>query len=359
MFNTISLFSGAMGLDIGLEKAGLCISISQEYDKDCIKTIANNGKKVLAGDIIKYIKQDQSCRQLLELAGAKCKNDIFAIVGGPPCQSFSTMGKRLEFDDPRGQLVWIFFHIINVIRPRFFIMENVKGMFFSKNRNIILDHIKSINYHFVDGVLDAVNYGVPQFRERFIIIGSRDNEDIFLPQPTHFQLHQNKEYLWKTVGNVICNINEKSQEYVSFSKNRMKFLKKIPQGCNWKSLDNQDAMEAMGKAFYSGGGKTGFFRRLSLNEPSPTLVTSPIQKSTMLCHPNKNRPLSVQEYKRIQQFPDDWKIYGGIINKYKQIGNAVPINLGKALGEMLVAVSTSSSAIYSKRKKFCIEKYTV
>lgn len=346
----ISLFSGAMGLDLGLEQAGLNVRLSQDKDTWCVRTMLNNGRAVLEGDIVELLKDDPNCKDILKIAKMK-SGEAFAVVGGPPCQSFSTMGKRLGFDDPRGQLVWSFFKVIEALEPRFFIMENVSGLYHSHMRTLVCDRAVDLGYRVKEGLLDAVDYGVPQFRERFILIGSRDDEMIFLPQPTHFQHHQNPAYRWRTLRDAISHLNGQSHHaYVSFSEERARFLRQVPAGGNWRSLSKAQARIAMGGAFNSGGGKTGFFRRLSWDEPSPTLVTSPVQKSTMLCHPSADRPLSVQEYARIQQFPDDWEFSGSPSQCYKQIGNAVPIGLSRALGQVLVSVSEKSDMVRTKRK---------
>ena len=218
--DVISLFSGAMGLDIGLEKAGLNVVIGQDFESSCVETMKANGHDVLGGDI-----REISPEMLLELTGLHT-GEPFMICGGPPCQPFSTAGKRLGINDPRGSLFMDFIRMIDYIRPRFFVMENVKGIVSSplkhvstKERvkddpeqklgtvlDVILCEFNKLGYKTVYGILDAVNYGVPQFRERFVLIGSRDNEDIFLPVPTHFQMHQNPDYRWKTVGEAIRDL---------------------------------------------------------------------------------------------------------------------------------------------------------
>lgn len=351
----ISLFSGAMGLDIGLMQAGIKIEIGQDFDAYCVQTMIANGHKGILGDI-----RDISPESLLRETNMKA-GEPFLVCGGPPCQPFSTAGKRLGINDPRGSLFRDFVRMIDVIRPRFFVMENVKGLMSAllkdadgkntetKVLDIILDEFRKLNYKTVYGVLDAVNYGVPQFRERFVLIGSRDNEDIFLPVPTHFHVHQNSNYRWRTLGDTIRNLENVEGECGAFSESRLKYLKMIPEGGNWKNLPEEIMQEAMGGAFHSGGGKVGFYRRLSYSQPSPTVVTSPVQKAAMMCHPTKDRPLSVAEYARIQQFPDDWNFMGNMSSKYKQIGNAVPIGLAKAIGEMLVSVANSEHEVVAKR----------
>lgn len=361
--DVISFFSGAMGLDIGLEKAGLNVVIGQDFEPSCVETMRANGHNVLGGDI-----REINPETLLKLTGLHV-GEPFMVCGGPPCQPFSTAGKRLGINDPRGSLFMNFIRMIDYIRPRFFVMENVKGIVSSplkhvsvKERekddpeqqlgtvlDVILSEFDKLGYKTVYGVLDAVNYGVPQFRERFVLIGSRDNEDIFLPMPTHFQMHQNSEYRWKTVGEVIKDLENNPGEYTSLSGERKKYIHMVPEGGNWRDLPEEIIPVAMGGAYQSGGGKVGFYRRLSYNQPAPTITTSPAQKATMLCHPTQDRPLSIKEYARIQQFPDDWIFKGTLSAKYRQIGNAVPVGLAEAIGRAIISTADKTSTIETKR----------
>lgn len=359
VFPVVSLFSGGMGLDIGMEKAGLHVAISQDFDKWCAETIRANNHKVIEGDIRELIETDPSCDFLLKESSLR-REDVFAVVGGPPCQAYSTAGRRRGEQDERGQLYKQFIHVVDSLRPRFFVMENVKGlasMMVDKGTSsekqlldIILKDFKKLGYHTVHGILDAVHYGTPQFRERLIIIGSRDNEAIYLPMPTHFHFHQNPAMRWKTLGDAISSMKD-SGPTGKISAKLLPYLKLVPEGGNWKSLPQHVVKEAMGGAYKSGGGKVGFYRRLSFNEPSPTLTTSPSQKATLLCHPRELRPLSVREYARIQGFPDSWVFKGSIANCYKQIGNAVPIPLGTAIGEMLRSVALGTCQVHVKRMR--------
>lgn len=361
--DVISLFSGAMGLDIGLENAGLNVVIGQDFDASCVETMKANGHNVLSGDIRGIQPQE-----LLDLAGLEA-GEPFMICGGPPCQPFSTAGKRLGINDPRGSLFMDFIRMIDYIRPRFFVMENVKGIMSAPLKHVptaerdatdpeqrlgtvldvILSEFNKLGYKTVYGLLDAVNYGVPQFRERFVLIGSRDNEDIFLPMPTHFQTHQNPAYRWNTVGDAIGDLENDKSECATLSPERKKYLHMVPEGGNWRDLPEELIPAAMGGAYESGGGKVGFYRRLSYSQPSPTITTSPAQKATMLCHPKFDRPLSVKEYARIQQFPDDWVFVGTTAAKYRQIGNAVPIELGTAIGMAVLAAAEKTAVVETKR----------
>ena len=357
--DVISFFSGAMGLDLGLEQAGLHIRICQDFDESGVKTIEANGKNAVVGDIRNIRPED-----ILNKTGLK-QGEPFLVCGGPPCQPFSTAGKRLGINDPRGSLFMDYIRMINYIRPRFFIMENVKGIMSSPLKSnldkpldenspktvldVILSEFNKLEYKTVYGILDAVNYGVPQFRERFVLIGSRDYEDIFLPIPTNFQMHQNKEMLWKTTGDAIKDLENNPGECASFSDERLKYLRMVPEGGNWKDLPKDILEKAMGGAYSSGGGKVGFYRRLSYSQPSPTVVTSPVQKATMMCHPTQDRPLSIKEYARLQQFPEDWNFVGTTSAKYRQIGNAVPVGLAKAIGKAIIATAETTGSIKTKR----------
>lgn len=368
-YPVISLFSGAMGLDLGLEEAGLDVRVSQDVDPWCVKTMAENGRNHLAGDIREILQKDPGCRTILKRAQLK-KGEAFAVVGGPPCQAFSTAGRRQALNDPRGSLFMQFAHVVREVQPRFFVMENVKGLLSAAVKHrplgerveelsaeempgsafaVVLQTLEGLGYAVKFDVLDAVHFGVPQFRERLVLIGSRDHEITMLPKPTHFPVHQEARYRWVVLGDTIRDLEESPGPGGSFSEDRLSLLRLVPEGGNWRSLPADLQRQGMGGAYESSGGKVGFFRRLSYNEPSPTLVTSPVQKATMLCHPTKDRPLSVREYARIQQFPDDWKINGNPMHAYRQIGNAVPLGLGRAIGLSLIATATGHTCTSYKR----------
>lgn len=352
---SISLFSGAQGLDIGLGLAGVDIVLGQDVEPSCVQTMAANGHRGVAGDI-----RNIDAATLLSDAGL-ARGEPFLVCGGPPCQPFSTAGKRLGINDPRGSLFMDFVRMIDEMRPRFFVMENVKGLLSAKLKDadgketgakvldIVLDAFSKLHYKTVYGLLDAVNYGVPQFRERFVMIGSRDNEPVFLPVPTHFQQHQNAGSRWVTLGQVIKDLEQTPGECEAFPENRLQYLRMVPEGGNWKDLPESVTQAAMGGAYASDGGKVGFYRRLSYSQPSPTVVTSPVQKATMMCHPTQDRPLSVAEYARIQQFPDNWVITGTMAEKYKQIGNAVPVGLAHAIGDAIMATASGQAEVKVKR----------
>ena len=355
-YKVLSFFTGAMGLDLGLEAAGLDVQLGQELDPIAVATIEVNGRRVVPGDLRTLLAHDPDLMSFMAEAGLR-RGETFAVVGGPPCQPFSTAGHRRGVNDNRGMLIFDFLKAVNAIAPRFMILENVKGLLGSAGTtdmsllDEILASLSAMGYQAIWGVLDASHFGAAQFRERLVIIASRDGEDLFLPVPTHFPKHQSPAHRWQTLRDVIGDLEFVPGEHARFSPKVQSVLELIPEGCNWRSLPPEIGEQAMGGAWNSDGGKVGFFRRLNYSEPSPTLVTSPIQKATMLCHPTQNRPLSIKEYARIQGFPDDWVLVGSVANRYKQLGNAVPWALGNALGQMLLAVATNSSIIHTKRRR--------
>lgn len=358
-YPVVSLFSGAMGLDIGLEQAGLRTVVAQDIDRWCVETIRRNNHIAVEGDVRDLLAQDPTLGHLLDACDMRGK-EIFAVVGGPPCQPFSTAGKRLGITDERGQLSTYFVQAVQALQPRFFVMENVKGLASMRSDpgqpdsppvlEQLLTQFAALGYRTVHGVLDAVHYGTAQFRERLVIIGSRDGEDIFLPVPSHFPQHQDPALRWRTLDHALQGLAEPGP-HAKFSSTIAQYLQLVPEGGNWKSLPEPLRQQAMGGAYESGGGKVGFYRRLSRHEPSPTLVTSPVQKATLLGHPTQMRPLSVLEYARIQGFPDDWHFEGALNDCYRQIGNAVPVPLGKAIGQALIATAQGSARVRVKRMR--------
>ena len=344
-FNTISLFSGALGLDLGVEKAGFKVKVCVENDKWAAKTIKENTNIPVIQEDINNISADQ----ILKVAKIK-RDDVFLLIGGPPCQAFSSAGKLRGLTDFRGNLIIRFLNLVEDIQPNFFIMENVRGLLSAKLLAVpkefgeykdVVDLKGSVMYFLKNefnkygytisfALLNAANYGVPQKRERVIIFGNKGSERIPLPMPTH---SENSNIIntkkWRSLGEALENLPEPSKDdYHPLRASSIKYMEMLTQGQYWKDLPDDIAKEAMGKSYFLGGGKTGFYRRLNFDEPSPTLVTSPSMPATLLCHPTEMRPLSVKEYARIQEFPDNWVFCGGLSETYKQIGNAVPVGLG-------------------------------
>lgn len=349
----LSLFSGGMGMDIGLARSGLCIGVSQDLDRSCIATMRANSKHfILPGDIRTMFADDPTGRFLMSPAGVQ-RGDAFLVVGGPPCQSFSNAGKRLGLNDLRGTLFQEFAKAIETSKPRFFVMENVAALA-SKSMpgvlNLMCNRFKSIGYSFVYGILDASDFGAPQIRKRMIFIGSRDGEHVSLPAPTHSDDPSSGLKPKSTLRDAIGDLMHNEGPCAEFSPKTLKYIRMVPEGGNWRHLPESICREAMGSAFYSGGGKTGFFRRLQWDRPSPTLVTSPTQKMSLLCHPKEHRPLSVKEYARIQGFPDNWSFQGSLTSQYRQIGNAVAVPMAEAIGHHLLRIARMGEFLPSTRR---------
>ncbi|MCY8151105.1 DNA cytosine methyltransferase [Bacillus paralicheniformis] len=358
MRTAISIFSGAGGLDIGLKKAGFDVKLALEIENAYCETLRLNHPElnVVQGDIMKYDRD-----KIYKAAGLDSEDELDLLFGGSPCQSFSTAGNRMAFEDPRGKAMLKFAELISEIQPKVFLLENVKG-FLSvplKHRphnqrgegfpplseeerqgsalEFLLKQIEGYNIKY--RLLNAADYGVPQTRERVFFVGVRKdlNTDYEFPEPTHSKTGVNGKERWVTFGDLLNTTNFSEHNFVKYTPERLKYMKLIPQGGgNWRDLPESIVKEAMGGAYKSGGGKVGFFRRLWTDRPAPTVLTSPNQKSTNLGHPFEDRPLSVEEYLAIQGFPLDYKVSGSIAKQYIQIGNAVPTHLAKVLGDSIL-----------------------
>ena len=372
----LSFFSGAMGLDLGIEKAGFEIRLACEVDKYCRQTIAlNKPNAALLSDINNYNAND-----IRESADLSEKDDIDLIVGGPPCQAFSTAGKRQGFNDDRGNVFIKYLDLCLDLKPKYFVIENVRGLLscpmdhrphdkrgegypdLSEDElkggalNFIINRLKNSGYGFSFNLYNSANFGTPQNRERVIIVCSRDGKKPPYLVPTYSENGEHGLPKWKTLKSCLSNIPE--HDHLNFPEKRLQYYRLLKPGQNWRNLPDDLQKEAMGKSYYSGGGKTGFLRRLAWDKPSPTLVTHPAMPATDLAHPVENRPLSIQEYKRIQEFPDNWELAGPLIQRYKQVGNAVPISLGYAVGRLVKGLLSGIDTIQFKGFKYSRYKRT-
>ncbi|MDC0652209.1 DNA (cytosine-5-)-methyltransferase [Flavobacteriaceae bacterium] len=326
-FNVLELFAGAGGLAVGMEKAGIkCVALN-EIDKWACKTLRANRPKwnVLEGDIKSFDFTEYN-------------NQVDIVTGGFPCQAFSYAGKKLGLQDARGTLFYEFARAVQEVNPLICIGENVKGLLsHEKGKTIegMISILDEIGYNVVPvKVLKAINYKVPQKRERVILVGVRKdiNTKYEYPLP-HYKIYNLKDALKK--GELYtCNVPK--SEGSKYPEHKKAVLDLVPQKGYWRNLPLDIQKEYMGKSFYLGGGKTGIARRIGWDEPSLTLTCSPAQKQTERCHPEETRPFTVREYARIQTFPDDWEFIGSVSQQYKQIGNAVPCNLGQEIGYSIV-----------------------
>ncbi len=363
-FKALSFFSGAMGLDIGLEQAGIKPILACEFDNASRQTILANRPNIgLIGDIWNYSAED-----IRQMAGLNEEDEIDLIVGGPPCQAFSTAGARRGFLDSRGNALLRYLELILELNPKFAVIENVRGLLSAPIQHTphnkrgedwiasksekpggallyIIEKLRQGGYGVSFNLYNAANFGVPQSRERVVIVCSRDGSELPYLKPTHSESGDFGLPKWKTLREAFEGIDEENIEHMDFPVHRLKYFRLLGPGQYWKDLPEDIQEEAMGKSFNSGGGKTGFYRRLHWTKPSCTLVTSPIMPATAIGHPKEDRPLSVQEYKRIQEFPDDWSIMGSMAEKYKQIGNAVPVGLGRAIGKLILSYSKGKTTV--------------
>lgn len=352
----LSFFSGAMGLDLGLEKAGIHVLLACEMDKACRRTItANRPEIALLGDVWKY-----TADEFRTAAGLKAEDDIDVMVGGPPCQAFSTAGARRGFEDARGNALIRYIDLILELRPKYAVIENVRGLLSAPMLHTphadrtddweptaeampggalmhVIKLLRAGGYGVSFNLYNAANFGVPQSRERVIILCSRDGAILPNLMPTHSQNGAFGLPKWRTLRHALEGINPKSGDHEEFPEDRLRFYRMLKSGQYWKHLPESLHREALGGSLDSGGGKTGFLRRLDWDKPSCTLVTSPTMPATDICHPEENRPLSVQEYMRVQMFPDNWEMCGSITDRYRQVGNAVPVGLGEAVGHAILA----------------------
>lgn len=317
----VELFAGAGGLALGLEHAGLKAKALIEIDKDAVATLRHNRPdwNVIHADVSKVSFEGMSA-------------DV--VTGGFPCQAFSYAGKGLGFEDTRGTLFYEFARCVKQVQPKVFMAENVRGLIShqkGKTLKTVLSVLESLGYNVQYRLLNAVNYDVPQKRERVLIIGTRPDICFQYPDTSARIL---------TLRDALKNVPP--SEGMKYSPKKAAVLALVPPGGCWRHLPEDIQKSYMMKSYYLSGGRTGMARRISWDEPSLTLTTSPLQKQTERCHPDETRPFTVREYARIQTFPDEWEFIGGIGSKYQQIGNAVPVNFAYHLGRAIVSALSNT-----------------
>lgn len=328
-YTSIELFAGGGGLALGMEKAGFHHVMLNEFDHAACQTLKTNrpGWNVIEGDV-----------HDIDFTPYRGKVDF--LSGGFPCQAFSYAGEKRGFEDARGTLFFELARAVKEIQPKVFMGENVRGLFTHENGQtlqVIKDVIADLGYTLIEPrVLKAIMYQVPQKRERLILIAIRndiaDKVTFHWPAPYH-KILTLRDAFYK---GILYNIDVPYSIGQKYPQRKKEIMDMVPMGGNWNSLPLEIQKEYLKGSFGLGGGKTGIARRLSLDEPSLTLTCAPAMKQTERCHPLETRPLNVREYARIQTFPDDWQFCGKMDAQYKQIGNAVPVNLAAAIGRAVI-----------------------
>lgn len=333
-YTSAELFAGGGGLALGMEKAGFKHLLLNEFDHNACETLRANRPQwnVIEGDIH-------------DIDFTPFKGKIDFLSGGFPCQAFSYAGKRLGFEETRGTLFFELARAVKEIQPKVFMGENVRGLFEHDNGRTlqtIKDVIAELGYTLIEPrVLRALQYNVPQKRERLILIAIRNDIAPLV------------EFKWPDVSPSVRTLRDAFfagelfdtdvplSDGQKYPDSKYKVMQLVPEGGDWRNLPEDIARDYMKGSYNLGGGKTGMARRLALDEPSLTLTCAPAQKQTERCHPIETRPLTIREYARIQTFPDDWQFCGNLTAQYKQIGNAVPVNLAWAIGRSLIRLFNS------------------
>jgi len=319
MPNFVEVCAGCGGLSSGFIKTGWNPLIINEVDGICCQTLRRNHPE--------HAEKVRECgMEKLSLRG----QEVDLLMGGVPCQAFSQAGERKGMEDPRGRLIFDFNRLLLECEPKAFLVENVRGLA-THDRGRTLEKILELlsnrgRYRIKNKVLNAFDYGVPQKRERMIIVGTRSdiNKEYEFPEPSPSK---------KVLRDVLPGAPP--SEGIQYSEKKRRVMELVPEGGCWVDLPPGIKEEYMGNALKSGGGMRGFARRLSMDGPSLTLLTSPSQKQTDRCHPTETRPLTVREYARIQTFPDHYEFCGSVSQKYRQIGNAVPVEMARHLAMSL------------------------
>lgn len=319
MFTTIELFAGAGGLALGVESAGFDTIGLVEFDKDAADTLKKNRPEwnVINDDIANI-----SCLDLEDYFSIK-KGELDLLSGGAPCQAFSYAGKRLGLEDARGTLFYHYAVFLEKLQPKMFLFENVRGLLthdHGKTYETMLDIFTNAGYTISRQVMNAWEHGAPQKRERLITIGIRND----LAESCVFEFPKAHEYK-PVLRDVLLDCPEGPG--VPYGEKKRKIFELVPPGGYWRDIDPEVAKEYMKSCWDMEGGRTGILRRMSLDEPSLTVLTSPSQKQTERCHPIEARPFTVRENARCQMFPDEWEFCGNVMSQYKQVGNAVPVSL--------------------------------
>ncbi len=344
-YTSVELFAGAGGLALGMHLAGFRHVLLNEMDAMACQTLRRNHPEwnVLEGDV-----------HNVDFTPMRGRIDF--LSGGFPCQAFSYAGKKGGLNDTRGTLFFELARAVKEIQPKVFMGENVKGLLShddGRTLKVIRKAIAELGYTLIEPqVMKAIMYQVPQKRERLILIALRNDiaqqVQFRWPEPYHRVMTLRDAFY----SGELYDSDVPESEGQNYPAKKARVMAMVPEGGDWRDLPVEEQKDYMGGSFYLGGGKTGMARRLSMDEPSLTLTCAPAQKQTERCHPTETRPLTVREYARIQTFPDYWQFEGTISDQYKQIGNAVPVNLAFAIARSLIRLFNDIDAQAPEESQF-------
>jgi DNA (cytosine-5)-methyltransferase 1 len=365
VLTVVSLFTGAMGLDLGFEQEGFEVRVCVEKDQQALETIKANRPLIpcIPHDIHKVKTEEILAKARLGVGEAT------VLTGAPPCEPFSTAGKRNGPQDGRAEAIFEFIRIVREARPQYFVFEEVPGLLSAAKRHISfyeridmnaddLAPDERLGSFFAEvmaafqetgyvlscdletaklSVLNAADFGIAQKRKRFILVGVRDGPPVGPPSPTCTE--------WLTLEGALSSIHDPVPEYKEFPQSWGQYLPLVPPGGCWRDLPEELHRVVLGGAYDDPdnprtkgkkGGRTGYMRRLSWRAPAPTLTDSPTAKSSCLCHPDGTRPLSVKEYAALQGFPPEMIFCGSTSTKYRLIGQATPTSMARAIARVIL-----------------------
>ena len=374
----ISLFTGGMGLDLGFEEAEFDVKAALDNDAAVKLTLRANGRRfpVISDDVTNVTTAD-----LLSSADLTVEQAT-VVTGAPPCEPFTTAGARNGFRDHRASAVHSFIRVVREARPEYFVFEEVPGFLRAAKRHIsfysrtqmryedvptdarlgsafdeVMEEFQGLGYRLSfdpdepkASLLNSADYGAPQKRIRFVLIGAREDRPIVLPIPTHgapesIDVQEGHKKPWRTLRDALEGLDLEGDEHVQFPEKWGQYLHLVPEGGCWRDLPEDLHQVVLGGAYDDRsnpltagkkGGRTGYLRRLSWDKPAPTLVDRPTNKANCLCHPEETRPLSIREYARIQGFADEWQFSGSLSQRYRLIGQATPIRLARAIASAII-----------------------
>jgi DNA (cytosine-5)-methyltransferase 1 len=341
MFRYISLFSGVGGLDIGLERSGLrALSMCEIDPVFCGSLKANQGWR--HSDNQAYFEGAAiNCGDIRDMGKADLLNEhSFAdlVVGGPPCQAFSSSGKQLSVLDPRGTLVREFVRVVDEIKPKMFLFENVRGLITARDAEgrsggvlkDIIGQLEELGYSCRALMLNSADYGSHQRRVRCFLLGSSRGTAPNVPPPTHTKLGDVFGQKWKSLGDFLSeNADNNADNFVFPTEALKRELDGLPNGSGLKSIGKSEPTRPGGHWGYRQG---TFIANLTL--PARTVTGSASQD--WVRWDDKLRRLTFNEVKRLQGFPDDWAIEGSQAARFKQVGNAVPTIFGEMIGKVII-----------------------